>query len=106
MLQSTKLFLSILNTDALIFISMRLSGTVLGIAAVFILCRAATAQSSFDTNGKGPLYDMLPLGPVSAIPWSYGQGQRYGKVRPQEQFMTDLLWILSWPSQWHGRSSR
>lgn len=65
LLQQVKEFFSIINTDALLFLGMRLASIVLSITSIVLLCRAVTVQQYFVTDGLGLMYDMLPLGPVS-----------------------------------------
>lgn len=68
-LREVKEFLSIINTDALVFIGMRSGSIILSITSIILLCRAVTVQQYFLTDGLGVVYDMLPLGPVSATPF-------------------------------------
>lgn len=67
-LRQVKDFFSIINTDALVFLGMRLASIVLSITSIILLCRAVTVQQFFLTDGLGLVYDMLPLGPVSTTP--------------------------------------
>lgn len=66
-LKQVKEFFSVINTDALVFLGMRLTSIVLSITSVVLLFRAVTVQQYFVTDGLGLMYDMLPLGPVSTI---------------------------------------
>ena len=68
-----KTFLHIINTDALLFLVMRLAGVVLSITSIILLCRAITLQHMFETHNFGLMYDMIALGPVRRPPhcWSW-----------------------------------
>jgi len=66
-LKQVKEFFSIINTDALVFLGMRLGSIILSITSIILLFRAVTVQQYFLTDGLGIMYDMLPLGPVSTI---------------------------------------
>ena len=66
-LKAVKSFLSVLNSDALLFLGTRLAGITLSITSIVLLCRAVTLQQHFDTRGQGHLYDLLPVGPVSRM---------------------------------------
>ncbi|KAK5943834.1 hypothetical protein PMZ80_003115 [Knufia obscura] len=70
-LRQVKDFFSIINTDALVFLGMRLASIVLSITSIILLCRAVTVQQFFLTDGLGLVYDMLPLGPLAyTLVWS------------------------------------
>lgn len=66
-LKQVKEFFSVINTDALVFLGMRLASIVLSITSIILLCRAVTVQQYFLTDGLGLMYDMLPIGPVRAL---------------------------------------
>lgn len=66
-LRHIKEFFSLINTDALVFIGMRFASIILSLNSIVLLCRAATVQQYFLTDGLGLMYNMLPPGPVSAI---------------------------------------
>lgn len=68
--QQVKSFLTIINTDALIFLGTRLASIILSIVSIVLLCRAVTVQTYFLTDGLGLIYDMLPFGAVGALPVS------------------------------------
>lgn len=60
-------FVSTINSDALVHLGMRLCSIIFSITSIVLLCRAVTMQRYFLTDGLGLMYDMLPLGPVSAV---------------------------------------
>lgn len=65
--RQVKEFFSIINTDALVFIGMRVGSIILSLTSIILLCRAVTVQQYFLTDGLGLMHDMLPLGPVSRM---------------------------------------
>lgn len=70
-LQHLKTFITILNSDALLFLCTRVAGIVLSVTSVILLCRAVSIQHLFDTDGKGLVYDLIPLGSLAySMVWS------------------------------------
>ena len=65
------MFFSIINSDALLFLSTRFAGIILCIISVILLCRATSLQQYFNTDGQGHMYDLVPLGPLAySLTWS------------------------------------
>lgn len=64
-ISKAKQFVSIINSDAILFLSTRLVSIFFCVTSIILLCRAITVQRYFLTDGLGIVYNTIPFGPVS-----------------------------------------